>query len=187
MNDRPHGDASLAIFEEHRRRLFGIAYGMLGSVGDAEDIVQEAYLRWAGVDVATIESPAAYLTTITTRLAIDELRSARRLREEYTGPWLPEPLVTYMDPDPADVVVEAEQLSLAMLTAFERLNPVERAVLVLRQVFDLDYSEIADIVDKSPANTRQIAVRARERAGDTTRRHARITADDRRLLSAYLD
>jgi RNA polymerase sigma-70 factor, ECF subfamily len=187
MTDRPHADASLAIFEEHRRRLFGIAYGMLGSVGDAEDVVQEAYLRWAGVDLATIDSPAAYLTTVTTRLAIDELRSARRRREEYTGPWLPEPRVTEMDPDPADVVVEAEQLSLAMLTAFERLNPVERAVLVLREVFDLDYAEIADIVDKSPANTRQIAVRARERAGDATRQRSQVTADDHRLMSAYLE
>lgn len=179
-------EPNLALFEQHRRRLFGIAYGMLGSVADAEDVVQDAYLRWAGVDVTSVDSPAAYLTTITTRLAIDELRSARRRREEYTGPWLPEPLVTAMDPDPADVVAEAEQLSLAMLTAFERLTPVERAVLLLREVFDLDYSEIADIVDKSPANTRQIAVRARERAGDAGRRRARATSDDRRLMSAYL-
>ena len=186
MSASAPGDVNLAVFEENRRRLFAIAYGMLGSVGDAEDVLQEAYLRWAGVDFSSIVSPVAFLTAVTTRLAIDELRSARRRREEYVGPWLPEPLVSELDSDPAEAVVGAERLSLVMLTALERLNPVERAVLLLREVLDLDYAEIADIVDKSPANTRQIAVRARARAGDAGRPRA-VGADVRLLLSAYLE
>ncbi|MGB7860322.1 MAG: sigma-70 family RNA polymerase sigma factor, partial [Acidimicrobiia bacterium] len=154
------------VFEQNRSRLTGIAYGMLGSVMEAEDVVQDAYLRWHGVDPSRVDSPAAYLTTITTRLAIDRLKSAQVRREQYVGPWLPEPIVTSYAPDPAQVVEEAESLSMAMLVALERLNPVERAVLLLRDVFDYDYAEIADVVDKSPANCRQIARRARDKAGD---------------------
>lgn len=160
---------STDLFEQNRRRLTGIAYGMLGSVMDAEDVVQDAYLKWVGVDPSGIDSPAAFLTTTTTRLAIDRLRSARVRREQYVGPWLPEPVITSREPDPANIVEQAESLSLTLLQALERLNPVERAVLLLRDVFDYDYVEIADIVDKSPANCRQIAKRARDRAGDVSR------------------
>lgn len=174
-------------FERNRSRLTGIAYGMLGSVMEAEDMVQEAYLRWRGVDISTIDSPDAYLTTITTRLAIDRLKSAQMRRETYVGPWLPEPMVTSFAPDPADIVVEAESLSMRMLTALEGLTPVERAVLLLRDVFDLDYAEIADVVDKSPANCRQIAKRARDKAGDLHRRPSARAERETEILSRYLE
>ncbi|HSJ27997.1 MAG TPA: RNA polymerase sigma-70 factor [Acidimicrobiia bacterium] len=176
----------LALFEEHRPRLQRLAYGMLGSVMDAEDVVQDVFLRWSAVDVTTVDSPAAYLTTMSTRTAINVLNSARRKRETYVGPWLPEPVVTVLEPDPGDVVADADQFSLAMLTAMERLNPVERAVLILRDVFDLDYHEIADIVEKSPANCRQLAVRAREHVGDADRRVALDPSEARRLLDEYV-
>jgi RNA polymerase sigma-70 factor (ECF subfamily) len=178
-------DLSTALFEQHRGQLFGVAYGMLGSTADAEDIVQDAFLRWRSVEPSTVDSPVAYLTTITTRLAMDHLRSARVRRETYVGPWLPEPIVRTND-DPAAVVTMAEQISVAMLTTLERLNPVERAVLLLRDVFDLDYAEIADIVDKSPANTRQIAVRARDRVGDAARSRPVASEVEQRLLHGYL-
>jgi RNA polymerase sigma-70 factor (ECF subfamily) len=171
------------LFEAQRPRLVGVAYGMLGSVMDAEDIVQEAYLRWSEVEAAAIDSPAAYLTTVTTRLAIDRLRSAQRRREAYVGPWLPEPMVTD-DNDPADVVATAERLSMALLVAMERLNPIERAVLLLRDVFDLDYAAIADVVDRSPENCRQIASRARERVGDPSRSRS-LESEERRLAAEY--
>ena len=174
------------LFEANRPRLFGIAYGMLGSVMDAEDTVQDAYLRWASVDHTRIDSPAAYLTTITTRLAIDRLRSARHRREAYVGSWLPEPIITDFGSDPADLVAEAERLSLAVLSALERLNPVERAVLLLRDLFDLDYTEIADVVEKSPANCRQIARRARDRAGDLSRPPPASLEEGAQLLGAYV-
>jgi RNA polymerase sigma-70 factor, ECF subfamily len=157
-------------FEAQRPRLMAITYGMLGSVMEAEDVVQDAWLRWQAVDKTQIDQPAAFLTTITTRLAIDQLRSARRRRETYVGPWLPERIVREHGDDPADVVAEAERLSMALLTAMERLDPIERAVLLLRETFDFDHAEIADVVDKSPAACRQIAKRARERVGDPTRR-----------------
>ncbi len=125
-----------------------VAYGMLGDRGESEDIVQDAYLRYAEADDSAIRNAEAWLTTVTTRLAIDRLRSARARRETYVGPWLPEPIVTDIAaPDPSDVVAEAEQLSLALLVALERLNPVERAVFLLRDVFDLDYDEVADAVE----------------------------------------
>ena len=167
MNQSSVDDGRTVTFEANRSRLFGIAYGMLGAVMDAEDVVQDAFVKWSTVDIGRIESPAAYLTTMTTRLSIDRLRSAKHRREIYVGTWLSEPLVTA--PDPEAIVVEAELLSMALLTALERLNPVERAVLLLRDVFDFDYAEISDIVDKSPDNCRQIAVRARQHVGEPAR------------------
>jgi RNA polymerase sigma-70 factor (ECF subfamily) len=182
---RTHANAEL--FESHRSRLVGIAYGMLGSVMDAEDVVQDVYLRWAEVDLSTVDSPAAYLTTMTTRSAINVLTSARHRRESYVGPWLPEPVVVEIDGgDPGEAVALAEQFSLAMLTAMERLTPVERAALILRDVFDLEYGEIADIVDKSPVNCRQLVVRARDHVADG---RARGYIDDvaaREILGEYL-
>lgn len=171
------------VFEQHRGRLTAIAYGMLGSHQDAEDIVQEAWIRWTRVEPSSVDEPGAFLTTITTRLAIDVLRSAQRRRETYVGPWLPEPLVRDVGADPADSVAEAEQISMALLTAFERLNPVERAVLLLREVFDYDYAEIAGIVERTAANCRQIAVRARERVGDPTR--SRFEESHLELLASF--
>ncbi len=172
-------------FEQLRSRLTAIAYGMLGSVMEAEDVVQDAFLRWQRVDPTTVEHPAAYLTTVTTRLAIDRLRSARHRRETYVGPWLPEPIVTDFVPDPADVVAEAEQLSLAFLTAMERLDPVERAVFLLRDVFDFEYDAIADIVDKSPANCRQIATRARQHVHRAPGPHPPDPTREAELLVAF--
>jgi len=176
-----NGDAFAAC----RPRLLGIAYGLLGELTEAEDVVQDAWLRWDGADAEAIRNPEAFLVTITTRLALDRLRSARARREVYVGPWLPEPLVT--DPEtPESQAIEAERLSLALLGALERLNPVERAVLVLRDVFDLEYAEIADVLEKTPANVRQIARRAREHAGDPTRRRPVSEEERERLSTAFL-
>ena len=147
-------------FEELRPRLFGIAYRMLGSVTDAEDLVQEAYLRWRQADRDEVRSARAFLTTTVTRLCIDHLRSARMRRESYVGPWLPEPLVTDGAP-PEERTALSESLSLAFLVLLESLNPVERAVFLLRDIFDYDYAEIAPIVEKSEENCRQILRRAR--------------------------
>lgn len=186
MTSPGSGDAHAALFESHRSRLVNIAYGMLGSVMEAEDIVQDVYLRWAEVDLHEVDNPPAYLTTMTTRLAIDRLRSARVRRETYVGPWLPEPYLSDYEEDPADVVAEAERLSMAMLVAFERLNPTERAVLLLREVFDLDYAEIADVVDKSPVNCRQIAARARQRIGEPQAASRPSPDTEMRLVGEYL-
>jgi RNA polymerase sigma-70 factor (ECF subfamily) len=141
--------------------LFSIAYKMLASVSEAEDIVQEAFLRYEHTlaDGVQIESPKAYLSTVVTRLAIDHLRSARTRRETYVGEWLPEPLMT--DDDPAAYAEEADSLSMAFLLLLERLSPVERAVFLLHDVFGYGYDEVAEIVEKSEANCRQVAVRAR--------------------------
>jgi len=147
-------------FAQHRRLLFTVAYEMLGSASDAEDVVQETWLRWDGVDQAEVRDPRAYLVRIVTRQALNRLRTLARRREDYVGEWLPEPVLT--GPDVATDVELAESLSLAMLTVLETLGPAERAVFVLREVFDLPYDEIAEAVDKAPAAVRQIAHRARE-------------------------
>ena len=153
------------LTEDLRPLAFSVAYRMLGSVAEAEDVVQDALLRLHGArDVA---NPEAFLTTVTTRLAIDVLRSARVRRETYVGSWLPEPLVEPVGPQ---AVEDADTISLAFLTLLERLGPEERAVLVLRDAFDYDFAEIARVVDKSEANTRQILSRARRRLGDDTPR-----------------
>jgi RNA polymerase sigma-70 factor (ECF subfamily) len=151
-------------FTELRPLLFAIAYRMLGTVGDAEDIVQEAYLRYAGAlqSGAQVESAKAYLSAVVTRLAIDQLRSARVRRETYVGQWLPEPLLTdRAAPDPAEATADADSLSMAFLLVLERLNPLERAVFLLHDVFGYEFAEIASIVDRSTENCRQVAVRAR--------------------------
>ena len=149
-----------AVFDGHRPLLFSIAYGMLGSVMDAEDVVQEAFVRWQGASGAGVRSPKAYLSAVVTNLCIDGLRSARSRREEYVGPWLPEPLLTdtHEGEDPADL---DEALSVAFLVLLESLTPVERAVFLLREVFDYDYAEVSRLVGKSEANCRQISRRAR--------------------------
>jgi RNA polymerase sigma-70 factor (ECF subfamily) len=151
------------LFETLRPLVFSIAYRMLGSASDAEDIVQEAFLRMHREQVkgTAIESPQAYLSAITTRLSIDHLRSARVRRERYAGTWLPEPLLTDEQPDVAEHADTADSLSMAFLVLLESLTPVERAVFLLREVFDYSYDQIATIVGKSEDNCRQIAVRAR--------------------------
>jgi RNA polymerase sigma-70 factor (ECF subfamily) len=147
-------------FARHRSLLFTVAYEMLGSASDAEDVVQETWLRWVDVDHTVVRDPRAYLVRIVTRQALNRLRSLARRREEYVGEWLPEPLLT--SPDVAADVELAESLSMAMLTVLETLGPAERAVFVLREVFDTPYEEIAEAVGKSAASVRQIAHRARE-------------------------
>jgi len=169
-----------------RPLLFAIAYRMLGSVSDAEDVVQEAFLRHhrAIADGTQIESAKAYLSAVTTRLAIDHLRSARVRRETYVGNWLPEPVVT--DADPATEAAQADSLSMAFLLVLERLTPVERAVFLLHDVFDYDFAEIAGIVDKSVENCRQIAVRARKHVGQQRPRFEASPAERDRLADRFL-
>src|SRR5690348_15634789 len=147
-------------FIAHRSLLFTVAYEMLGSAADAEDVLQEAWLRWADVDRSDVRDPRAYLIRIVTRQALNQMRTLSRRRESYVGEWLPEPLLT--SPDVAEDVELAESVSIAMLTVLETLGPTERAVFVLREVFDVPYDEIAGSVDKSTDAVRQIAHRARQ-------------------------
>ncbi len=152
-------DPATAAFVAYRNLLFTVAYEMLGSAADAEDVLQETWLRWAGVDLGTVRDQRAYLVKITTRQALSRLRTLGRRKESYVGPWLPEPLLTA--PDVAEDVELAESVSMAVLLVLETLTPTERAVFVLREVFALEYGEIAEAVGKSPAAVRQIAHRAR--------------------------
>jgi RNA polymerase sigma-70 factor (ECF subfamily) len=152
----------LETFKEHRPLLFAIAYRMLGTVTDAEDMVQETFVRWQQTTQVTVRSAKTYLSTIITRLCIDHLRSARVQREQYVGSWLPEPIITQHTDDPAAQVELADSLLIAFLVVLERLSPIERAVFLLREVFEYDYDEIAQMVGKSPANCRQILRRSRQ-------------------------
>ena len=176
--------ASEDLFSAERSRLLGLAYRILGSLVDAEDVVQEAWLRWNGADKETIERPAAWLTTVTSRLALDRLKSAHRRRETYVGPWLPEPVLT--SPGPEEAVEAAETLTLGFLAMLERLDPVSRVVFLLNDVFGYSSNEVSDTVGKSPAACRQIATRARKKLQGA--RPRRPTAADRtvadRLLAA---
>lgn len=151
------------LYRDLRPYAFAIAYRMLGSVSEAEDVVQEAFLRFNAARAEKLLSPKAYLAKITTRLAIDALRSARITRERYYGPWLPEPLVDDYGTDAGDHAEMADSLTMAFLVLLEKLSPVERAVFLLHDVFDFDYHEISTILDKSEANCRQLASRARRR------------------------
>jgi len=168
-----------AAFVRHRNLLFTVAYEMLGSAADAEDVLQETWLRWARADREDVRDPRAFLVRIVTRQALNRLRTLARRREEYVGPWLPEPLLTA--PDVAEDVALAESVSTAMLLVLETLTPAERAVFVLREVFDLDYDEIAAAVDKSPAAVRQIAHRAREHVA-ARRPRASVTGAQREAV-----
>jgi RNA polymerase sigma-70 factor (ECF subfamily) len=170
------------IFDQHRPLLFSIAYRMLGSVMDAEDVVQEAFLRWQRT--SEVRSPRAYLSAIITRLCIDQLRSARTRREQYVGPWLPEPLPTEPAPDTAAI---DESLSMAFLVLLESLNPTERAVFLLREVFDYDYAEISHLLDKSEANCRQIARRARQSIAARRPRFERSPEQEERLTRRFVE
>jgi RNA polymerase sigma-70 factor (ECF subfamily) len=154
----PHNTTE--TFNQYRVLLFSIAYRMLGSATDAEDIVQEAFLRWLQAAEDEVQSPKAYLSTVVVRLCIDQLRSARVQREVYVGPWLPEPMLTGQHPELTDTAILAESLSFAFLVMLENLGPLERAVFLLREVFDYDYPEIAATVGKSEANCRQVLHRA---------------------------
>jgi RNA polymerase sigma-70 factor (ECF subfamily) len=155
-------NARFEAFDEHRGRLFSIAYRMLGSVADAEDLVQETFLRWQKAELTCVKSPGAFLSTIITRLCINHLHSARTRREQYVGPWLPEPLLTAREVDRAGDARLAESLSIAFLVLLESLSPIERSVYLLHEVFDYDHREIAEIVGKSEVTCRQTLRRARQ-------------------------
>lgn len=175
------------IFASTRRLLFSIAYRMLGSVTDAEDLVQDAYLRWLEAPETEVRAPRAYLATIVTRLAINHMQSARSRRETYVGPWLPEPLVTEHAPDASEPVELAESLSMAFLLMLERLSPTERAVLLLHDVFDFDYSEIARFIDKSEVNCRQLLARAKKHVGEPRVRFDADPEHGDRLLNRFIE
>ncbi|MGW0942445.1 RNA polymerase sigma-70 factor [Streptomyces sp. NPDC002623] len=153
-------DPATEAFVAHRNLLFTVAYEMLGSVADAEDVLQETWLRWVKVDLAQVRDQRSYLVRITTRQALNRLRTLQRRKEAYVGPWLPEPLLTA--PDVAEDVELSENLSLALMLVLESLSPIERAVFVLHEVFDFGYDDIAAVIDKSPSAARQIAYRARQ-------------------------
>ncbi len=190
------GAGPLAAFGTHRRLLFTVAYQMVGSVADAEDVVQDAWLRWSAADREDVADPRAYLVRVTGRLALDRLRSARARRETYVGPWLPEPLLTGAAlpgaappaSDPAEAAELGEQVSLALLVVLETLSPVERAVFVLREVFGMPWAEVADVLGRSEAAVRQLGHRAREHVQarrprfDTDRRAQREVTE--RFLAA---
>lgn len=176
-------DAATETFIRHRNLLFTVAYEMLGSAADAEDVLQETWLRWATVDLGQVRDQRAYLVQVATRQALDRLRTVKRRRETYVGPWLPEPLLT--TPDVAEDVELAESVSMAMLLVLEALSPTERAVFVLREVFDVGYDEIAVAVDKSAAAVRQIAHRARRRVGAGRPRQVVSQRDTRAALESF--
>ena len=172
-------------FEAARPRLLGLAYRMLGTVADAEDVVQEAYLRWHATDHDAIERPEAWLTTVTSRLALDRLRSAQHRRESYVGPWLAEPVL--VAPGPEEAAERADSLTLGFLAVLDRLGPVERAVFLLADVFAVPFAEIAETVGKSPAACRQIASRARTRVREGAPPHrAGPRPEDHALIAELL-
>jgi RNA polymerase sigma-70 factor (ECF subfamily) len=183
----PQGPAEkLAEFHRYRNLLFSIAYRMLGTVSDAEDILQEAFLRWHGASGAEIQSPRAFLVTIVSRLSINHLQSARAQREEYVGQWLPEPMDTGAGPDPSTISLIDESLSIAFLVLLERLTPVERAIFLLREIFDYDYSDVASAVGKDEANCRQILRRARQHLAEVRPRFQASPEQRETLLARFL-
>jgi RNA polymerase sigma-70 factor (ECF subfamily) len=185
MPEQPDGrelDEFLAV----RPRLFSVAYRMLGSASEAEDVLQDAYLRWQAAPRDEVRSVQAYLTSTVVRLSIDVLRSARVQREAYIGPWLPEPLVVDSGPGPAESAELADSVSLAFLVLLEELTPVERAVFLLREVFGYDYPTVASMVGKSEANCRQLVVRGRQRVAERRTRFEADSAHGRQLTAQFL-
>ncbi|WP_240137612.1 RNA polymerase sigma-70 factor [Streptomyces sp. MUM 178J] len=176
-------DLATEAFVAHRNLLFTVAYEMLGSAADAEDVLQETWLRWVKVDLEQVDDQRAYLVRITTRQALNRLRTMKRRREAYVGQWLPEPLITA--PDVAEDVELAESMSMAMMLVLESLSPTERAVFVLREVFEVEYDEIAEAVGKSPDAVRQIAYRARRHVGARRPRRAASPREARAALESF--
>ncbi|MFJ1667109.1 RNA polymerase sigma-70 factor [Streptomyces bottropensis] len=179
----PITDPATEAFVAHRNLLFTVAYEMLGSAADAEDVLQETWLRWVDVDLGQVRDQRAYLVRITTRQSLNRLRALSRRREAYVGPWLPEPLLT--TPDVAEDALLAESVSMALMLVLETLSPTERAVFVLREVFDLGYDEIATAVGKSPAAVRQIASRARKHVDARRPRQAVSVGETRKALDSF--
>ncbi|MET7527605.1 RNA polymerase sigma-70 factor [Streptomyces sp900116325] len=165
-------DRDQQVFHKHRNLLFSVAYRLLGTAADAEDAVQDAWIKWSSADRSQVADPKAYLTRIVSNLALERLRSTRYKRETYVGPWLPEPILT--SGDTAEAVTDAESVSMAMLVVLETLSPLERAVFVLKEVFDFSHAEIAEAVERSEAAVRQAAHRAREHV---RARRPRFTTD----------
>lgn len=177
------------VFESHRPMLTGVAYRMLGRAVDAEDVVQEAWLRWSAADRDDVREPRAYLVRITTRLAVDRLRQAQSRRESYVGPWLPEPIVTDFGPavpDTAEQALRADSVSLALLVVLESLSPLERAVFVLREAFGFPFAEIAAALDRTEAAVRQLAARARKHVDEGRPRYDVDPAQRRDLTERFL-
>lgn len=176
-------------FEAQRAHLLGLAYRMLGSHAEAEDIVQEAWLRWREVDAHRVEHPRAFLSQTVTRLCLDRLKSARANREVYVGPWLPEPIVEseqFVEPGPESVGEFAADLSYAFMLALERLSPLERAAFLLHDVFEADFAEVASALGRSEAACRQLASRARARVREGRPRHKTAPEHSERLIAAFL-
>jgi RNA polymerase sigma-70 factor (ECF subfamily) len=176
--------ATAEEFLTHRPMLYGLSYRLLGSAHDAQDVLQDAYLRWTGTDRSTVEEPRRYLTRVVARLAIDHLRARQARRESYVGEWLPEPVAT--DPSPFGMVADASDLSVAVLHLMERMTPPERGVYVLRTAFDLPYDEIARILDRTPAHCRQLYRRAAQSLGAQRRRFTVARDEHQRLLTSFL-
>ncbi|WP_086804341.1 RNA polymerase sigma-70 factor [Streptomyces caniscabiei] len=182
-------DIAIDVFEEHRSVLMGVAYRMLGRVADAEDVVQETWLRWSGADRSDVREPRGYLVRVTTRLAIDRLRQVQSRNEAYPGPWLPEPYATdYADtvPDTAERAVLADTVSLAVLVVMESLSPLERAVFVLREAFGYPYAEIATMIDRAEPAVRQLAGRARRHVEERRPRYEVDPVERRELTERFL-
>jgi RNA polymerase sigma-70 factor (ECF subfamily) len=174
------------LFQTHRPALFAVAYRMLGSATDAEDILQDAWLRFAGARPSDLRSAKAYLTTIVTRLCLDRLKSARATREEYVGPWLPEPVVTSDRPGPERSLAQAESVTLAFMVLLETLSPEERAVFLLREVFDYEYDEIAQMLETTSANCRQLFHRAKGRIAERKPRFREAMDEKRPLVERFV-
>lgn len=179
-------DERAVVFEAHRARLFGIACRMLGTRSDADDIVQDAYLRWHQAIVEDIRSPIAFLITITTRLCLDRLRDLKGQREQSVDPWFPEFPAEELAPSPEAQLEFGEEISVAFITVLERLGPEERVVFLLHEVFDYSYPEVAEIIGKSEAACRQVVHRARPRVRDARPRYAVTAASRQRLLERFL-
>jgi RNA polymerase sigma-70 factor (ECF subfamily) len=173
-----------ATFNQHRATLLGVAYRMLGQVSDAEDVVQDAWLRWSDIDATHVRDPRAFLISVTTRLAIDRLRRAKTRREVYVGSWLPEPVAT--ERDVADDVELAESISMAMLVLLERLSPLERAVFVLHEAFAMSHAEIAEILQRSEPSVRQLLKRARDHIGQRQVRYGPDPAVQQQITERFL-
>lgn len=179
-------EQSARAFDQYRGLLFAVAYRMLGSATDAEDIVQEAFVRWLQAGEEKVQSPRAYLSTIVVRLCINQAESARAQREVYTGSWLPEPVLTSYHPEMAETVMLGETLSFAFLVLLEQLGPLERAVFLLREVFEYDYAEIAEMVNKSETNCRQILRRAHQHLDRHRPRFAASHEQQARLTEQFI-
>ena len=188
MSNRTSSERQLdaaGVFDEHRGLLVSVAYRILGSVSDAEDAVQEAWLRWSNVDHSEVDDPRAFLVRVTTRLAIDRLRRAKARRESYVGPWLPEPILTRQDP--AEDAAMAESVSMAMLVVLETLSPLERAVFVLREAFGMPHAEIAEVLGRKEEAVRQLARRARAHVRERRSRFDADQTEQRRVTERFLE